>query len=109
MCVCGETFAQNNYCAKPNIKTDAHYGSQVRNRLEARYPRINLEYGLATAIVIWPLTQPVTCKMGSYISTAMTRIKVASATSASFPIIPYTEMENGEKFSFGRNVHFRYR
>ena len=56
-----------------------------------------LQYDLATVITVRSLTQPVTCKMGSSIFAAMTWLKVASTTSASLPIILYTEISNEEK------------
>ena len=56
-------LAQEIYCAKPNTKPDSHYGSWVHKGLGIQAPRIIKEYNLATAISIWPLIQPLTCKM----------------------------------------------
>ena len=72
VCVRDAILAQNNYCAKPNTEPDAQSGSQVRNVLEYQYPQSTLEYELATTIKIRPLTQPVTCEMGSSIFVAIT-------------------------------------
>ena len=57
-----------------------------------------MEYDLATAIVIQPLNQSVTCEMGSSIFAAMTQLKVMSTTSALMPTIPFNERTNGEKY-----------
>ena len=55
------------------------------------------EYDLANAILIRPLIQPCTCKMGSSIFAGMSRLKFASTTRASLPSIPSTERINREK------------
>ena len=57
-------LVQTIYCATPNPKPDAHFRSQVCKGLEDRSPQSTLEYNLMTAILIWPLTQPVMCEMG---------------------------------------------
>ena len=93
-----EILAQNVYCAKPNPDPDAQYSSQVRKGIGDRSPWSILEYYLATAIDIRTLNQPVTCEMGFPSFVAMSWLKVASTTIASFPIIPSTERTNGEKF-----------
>ena len=94
MCVHDAIFAQNNYCAKPNPETDAHYGSWFHNGLGYQAPHITLDYYIATAIVIWTLTQTATCEMGLVIFAAMALLKVDSTTSASLNIIPFTEITN---------------
>ena len=98
VCVRDAILVRNIYCSKPNPKPNAHSDYWFRSGLEARAPRINLEYDLVTAISIRPLTQSVTCKIGSSSFTSMIRIKLASTTSASFPVIPSTKKTNGEKF-----------
>ena len=94
---CIVILAWNIYCAKPNPEADAQSGSRVRKGLRDRAPWSTREHELATAISIRPLTQNLTCEMGSSIFAAMGRLKVASATSSSLPIIPSTERINGEK------------
>ena len=96
-----EIFARNVYCAKPNTNTDAHYGSRSRKGFGAQATRSTLEYDLMTAIIIRPLTHPVTCKMSSSSFAAMSQLKVASTTWASLSIIPSTESTNREKNSIG--------
>ena len=93
---------QNIDCANLNPEPSAHSGSWVHKGLGAQYPQSTLEYNLATAIEVWLLTQPVTCGMVSVVFVAMSRLKVASTTSASLPIIPSTERTNGEKKYVGR-------
>ena len=65
--------------------------------LGRRAPGIIWGYHHTTAIVIWPLTQPLTCKMGSSIFAAMSRLKSVSTTRVYFPSMPSTERTNGEK------------
>ena len=88
---------QNIDCANLNPEPSAYSGSWVHKGLGAQYPQSTLEYNLATAIEVWLLTQPVTCGMVSVVFVAMSRLKVASTTSASLPIIPSTERTNGKK------------
>ena len=95
--VCDIILVQNNYCTNPNPETESHSGSMVHNGLGDQDPQITLEYDLATPIEIRPLTQHVTYKMGSFIFTAITLLKVDSNTSDSLPITPSTERTNGEK------------
>ena len=64
------------------------------------------ECDLATVIAIRPLTQPRTCEMGSSIFSAMSRLKVASMTRASFLIMPSNEKTNGEKISIACGIAY---
>ena len=83
-------FLRNIYFAKPNPEPNAHSGSRVWKGLGDRALRKTLEYDLANNILIRPLTQPVTCEIGSSIFAAMSRLKVVITTSVSLPIIPST-------------------
>ena len=96
-CVRNAILAQNNYWAKPNPKTDSHSSSRVHSGIGTQAPQSNLIYYLATEMLTGLLTQPVNCEIGSSIFPAMTQLKVAGTISASFPIIPSTEMKKGEK------------
>ena len=67
------------------------FGSRSCRGPGKRAPRIMRECDRATVIAIRSLTQPCTCEMGSSIFPAMSRLKVASSTRASFPSMPSTE------------------
>ena len=99
-CECTMQFwCKINYCTKPNPNPNHndHSGSWIHNGLGDWSPRITLEYGLAAAISIWALDQPVTCEMCSSTFVAMTQLKVPITTSSSLPIIPYTERTKRRK------------
>ena len=64
----------------------------------SRDPRIIGEYNLVTAILILPFTHPRTFKLGSFIFSDMSRLKLGSKTRDSLPIIPSTERKP-ENFS----------
>ena len=83
---------------RPNVGSQS--GSCYRRRPVSQDPRIICEYNLATAISIRPLIQPRTCKMGSSIFSAMSRIKFSSTTRASFPSMPSTERIHRENNRF---------
>ena len=53
--------------------------------------------GITDKILIWMLTQILTCKIGSSVFVAMSWLKVASKTCASLPRTPSTERINGYK------------
>ena len=91
VCVIDVILVQNNYCAKPNPDTDAHYGYRVCNELEYQASRSTLEYDVIIVRSIRPLTQPVMYKIGSSIFAATTQIKLDGTTSAYLPIIASTE------------------
>ena len=98
---CAKTILLKNvYCAKSNPEPDSQSGSRVHKGLETRALCSIWECTLVTAIAIWTLTQPLTCKIGSSIFAAMSRLKVASTTCASLPIIPSTDRTNKEKKLF---------
>ena len=67
--------------------------------MESQYPQIICEYDPATTIAIRPLIQPHTCEMGSSIFAAMSWLKFAITTKASFTGMPSTERKNGENVS----------
>ena len=104
---CAKTILLKNvYCAKSNPEPASQSGSRVHKGLETRALCSIWECTLVTAIAIWTLTQPLTCKIGSSIFAAMSRLKVASTTCASLPIIPSTDRTNKEKnFSRGSAAH----
>ena len=87
-------LAQNIYCVKPNPKPNAHSGSWIRHGLGAQAPRSTQDYNLVNVISIWLLTWSLTYEMDSSILAAMSPLKVASTTCASFSIIPSTERTN---------------
>ena len=91
-------FRRAVYCANPTPEPDSQSGSMSRRGLGRRASLIMREYDLATAIAIRPITQPCTCEMGSSIFAAMSQLKFASTTRASFPSMPSTEITNIEKF-----------
>ena len=95
--VCTELFWCKIYCAKPRPDPESQSISQSRRGLGSHSPRIMREYILESAIVIWPLTQPHTCEMGSSIFSGMCRLKFESTTRSSFPIMPSNERGKGEK------------
>ena len=97
--VCETILAWDIYCAKPNPKSQSRY--RVCKGLGTRAMRIAREYDLVTAIVIQPLTQPLTCEVGSSIFASMSWLKLASTTWYSLPIIPSTKMTKGEFSSVG--------
>ena len=103
VCVRDAILDRNNYCTKPNPKSNSHSGSWVHNVLGAQSLQITLKYDLVNKILTGPLTQPVVWEMGSSIFAAMTKLKVATATSASLPIIPSTERKTDKYLSFGCN------
>ena len=75
--------------------------------LGKRYPHTIREYNTATVIVIRPLIQPRTCKMGSSIFSAMIGITFASTTRESFPIMPLKEITNREFFYVASGNDYR--
>ena len=82
-----------------NTEPDAQSGSWIRKGLDTWNLWSTLEYNTETVIAIWTLTQPLTCKMGSYIFADMSQIKVASMNWASLNIIPSTKITNRENVS----------
>ena len=100
--MCENVLAQDIYCSKPNPKSGSQSGSRFRKGPGTQTMRIIREYYLATVIAIRPLTQPLTCEMGSFIFAAMIRLKVASTTWEYLPIIPSTKrniQENKFRYS----------
>ena len=87
-------LAQDIYCTNPDPKPGTQYGSWFHKGLGTQALRSTREYDLETKIVIRPLTQPLTCEMGSSIFESMFRLKVVSTTWSSLPIIPSTESKN---------------
>ena len=94
--VCAKMFWRAIYCANPRPEPYYQSGSLSHRVLVRQDPLIIHEYYLATAIVIQPLTQPRTCKIGSSIFSATRKPEFASTTRVSFPIMPSTERKNGE-------------
>ena len=95
-------LARNIYSLKTNPKPYSHSRYWVCMRLGNWDPRSTREYDIATAIVIWPITQPLTCKMGSSVFVAVSQLKVVSMTWASLTIIPSTKRTNVENIYVGR-------
>ena len=60
-------LGQEIYCAKTNPKPGTQYGSRVGKELGTQATQSIQEYDLATTILIWMLTQALTCKIGSSI------------------------------------------
>ena len=83
-------FWREIYCANPRPEPNSHSVSMSHMGLGRRYSHIIHEYDLATAILVRLLIQPRTCKMGSYIFSAMIQLKFASTTRASFLSMPST-------------------
>ena len=75
-----------------NRRPDAGSQSDHRSRrgMGSQSPRIMHEYELATVIKIWTLIQTHMCEMGSTMFVAMSRLKFADKTRASFPSMPST-------------------
>ena len=96
--VCKNILVQEIYSAKPNADPKSQYRSQVHNGLGTQAPQSIQYYDLASVILIWPLTQPLTCEMGSSVFVAVSRLKVSSTTWSSLFRIPSTERTNGGKF-----------
>ena len=92
-----ELLLRTIYCANPRTKPDSQSRSLYHRGLGRRAPWIIREYNLATDISIRPLTQPCTYEMGYSIFAAMSRLKYASTTRASFPSMPPTKRKYGEK------------
>ena len=63
--VCETILAWEIYCANPNPVPDSHSGSWVFKVIGTQSPRSIRYNDLASLILIRPLTQPLTCKMGS--------------------------------------------
>ena len=80
--------AQDIYCANSNTKPDSQSSYWAHKVVGNRAPLSIREYNLMTAISIRPLTQPLTCEMGSSIFAPMSWPKVESKTWAYLPIIP---------------------
>ena len=83
----------------PSPETNSQSGFRFHKGIGTQAPRSTQEYNLATTTLIWRLTQTLSCEMGSSLFAAMIRLKVASTTWASLPIISSTKMKNGEKNS----------
>ena len=95
--MCAKIFWHAIYCTNPRPKPYSQSGSLSCKGLGRKSPQIIRDYNLTTVIVIQPLTHTRTCKMCSSILDAMSQLKFASTTRASFTITPSTERKNGEK------------
>ena len=92
-------FWHTIYFYNPKTNPDSQYESLPHKGLGRWAPWIIEEYNLANAIGIWPLTHPCTCKLGSYIFTAMKRLTFVCRTWDSLPSIPLPDRTNGENVS----------
>ena len=75
--LCVKLFWSMIYCANTILKPDSRFGSLSHRKLGRGSPLIIHQYYLMTAIAIQPITQPCTCKMGSSIFSAVSRLKLA--------------------------------
>ena len=89
-----ELFWRVIYCDKPWPDDGSQSGSRSHRGLSSQCLHIIWEYDLATAIAIRPLIQPRTCEIGLSIFAAISWIKFACTTRASFPSITSTEIRN---------------
>ena len=87
------------YCAKLKPDPESQPGSCSCRGLWRLSTRIMWYYNLATAIVIWKLTQPHIFEMGSSSFFAMSRLKFESTTRVSFLSMLSNERANRENVS----------
>ena len=96
--VCVKLFWHMIYFANHRPETDSQSESLSHKGLGRRSPQIIRQYDFATAITIWPLNQPCTCKTGYSIFSSTSWLKFASTTRVSFPSMPSTEKKRRKMF-----------
>ena len=102
---CAQKYlSARNLLCQSQSQTQLPGGYRVCRGFGTQSPQSIREYDLATAIVIWTLTQYLKWKMGSYIFAAMSWLKVSSITWTNLTIISLTEKRDREMFTLVMSV-----